>query len=90
MLQMVPLMSKDKAQALLKNSDVSCPRKLRRLFHHHPDPAVAALPPEKRMLLLQNQFGPGKTGKTMNQAKLSKHLYHVVTSVDPNASVNNV
>ena len=34
MLQMVPGVSKDRAQALLKHPECTCPRKLFRMFHH--------------------------------------------------------
>ena len=90
MLQMVPMMSKHKAQALLLNESYSCPRKLFNFFHNNPDPEVAQLPPVKKMLLLQNEFGKSKSGAVKKEAKLSKHLYNLMTSTEPDAVICDV
>lgn len=90
MLQMLPLMSKDKAQALLQRPECSCPRALLDAFHNSADPAVRALPVTEKKLLLQGHFGAGKNGAVRNQAKLSKLLYNLVTSMEPADLIDNV
>jgi hypothetical protein len=88
MLQTVPKMSRDKANALLSSADCTCPIKLRSLLLGDDTAGDADAAPavrNQRRLLLQSHFGKGKSGKPINQAKLSRQLYSLVTSVDPQA-----
>ena len=94
MLQMLPLMSKDKAQTLIAQSNFSCPQHLLRHIHHNTDPEIAQLSNEQKKLLLQNAFGARKSGKNgvvvSKQVKLSKHVYNLVTSMEPEELISKV
>lgn len=54
------------------------------------EPTSATLTPAQRMLLLQGHFGRSKSGKPSNQAKLSRHLYHLVTALDPQGLIKDI
>jgi len=94
MLQMLPLMSKDKAQTLISQSNFSCPQHLLRHIHHNADPEIAQLSAEQKKLLFQNAFGARKSGKNgvvvSKQVKLSKHVYNLMTSMEPEELINKV
>jgi hypothetical protein len=89
MLQMIPKVSKAKAQAFLQNEAYSCPRKVYETFHSSADPC-ALLPLEQKKLHLQGQFGGGKSGTVRNEAKLSRHVYNLMTATDPDALIADV
>jgi len=90
MLQMIPKVSKAKAQAFLQNEQYSCPRKVYDTFHSSADPLVAQLPLEQKKLLLQQQFGSGRSGVKKNEAKLSRHVYNLMTATDPDALISDI
>lgn len=87
---MIPLVSKEKAQILVSKDEYSCPRKVLNIFHHNGDDMIAMMPPSKRMLLLQNSFGEDKSGAVRNHAKLSKHIYNLMTATDPDALISDI
>lgn len=84
MLQMIPLMSKDKAQAFIRSNSAkwSCPRKVFDMFDSS---SVQQQPLEKRKLIMQSEFGEGKNGVVRKEGKLAKHLHNVFTAVNPDA-----
>lgn len=93
MLQMVPLMSKDKAQVLVSQPAFSCPLHLIQYIHNNEDPEIRALSAENKKLLLQGVFGSRKAKNGVcvsKQVKLSKHVYNLVTSVEPEELISKV
>ena len=93
MLQMLPLMSKDKAQTLIAHQAFSCPQHLLHHLHHNTDPEISGLSTENKKLLLQHAFGArkgSKNGTVQKQAKLSKHVYNLMTSTEPEDLISKV
>ena len=90
MLQMIPQMSKEKALTLIQQEDCSCPKKLFNYLHNNQDAAFAQLPVAKKVLVFQSHFGKSKSGAPKNQPKLSKHVYNMMTSFDPEAIIADV
>ena len=86
-------MSKDKAQTLISQPSYSCPQHLLRYIHHNPDTEISTLSTEHKKLLLQSAFGArkgGKSGVVQKQVKLSKHVYNLVTSMEPEELISKV
>lgn len=81
MLQMVPLLSKEKAIALVSNREYSSVKRVYDLLTNPEEPE------KKRMTLLQTSFGKTKGGTIRNEAKLSTHIYKMMTTKDPEALV---
>ena len=79
MLQMLPLMSKEKANSFISNPAYSC---IKRVFSTLNDESE---PEKKRMSLVQNEFGKTKNGTQRNESKLAKHVFKLMTVVDPAA-----
>ena len=89
MLQMLPMMSKDKARTFSSSSGggLSCARKVYEKLHSE---EAQQLPLAKRKLLLQTEFGEGKNGAPRKEAKLAKHLYNLFTATDPHGLLSDV
>lgn len=87
---MIPLMSKDKALHLIQNDHMSCPMRSFDYFHNNSEIDMSSLPLSKKILLLQGHFGAGKSGVMKNQAKLSKHVFNLMCSEDPDAFVSDI
>lgn len=81
MLQMIPFVSKEKARAFVGNKQYSCPK---RVYDAMTDTSV---PESKRVALLQPEFGQNKSGVVINQAKLAKQVYRLMTVTDENELV---
>ena len=81
MLQMVPMLSKEKAIALVSNNGFSSLKRVYSLLTNPDEPE------KKRMTLLQASFGKTKGGAVRNEAKLSTHIYKMMTTKDPEALV---
>lgn len=77
MLQMIPQVSKVKAQSLIKDERFSSFKKLNDCFSN--------LPPEEGKVLLQYAFGEDKNGVKRNQNKLSKLVYSSMTVTNPDS-----
>jgi hypothetical protein len=82
MLQMIPQLSKAKAQSLVSAQGFSC---LRDTVAKLDDQSVAA---SERMTLLQSSFGQGKSKVVRNEAKLSKQVFRAFTSTDGSAAID--
>jgi hypothetical protein len=83
MLQMVPLLGKDKSQTFVENDQFSCPSKLFDLMNDE------RIPVKERIESLQTAFGTQKNGQVRCQTKLSKHLFRLMTVTDPDLTLND-
>lgn len=82
MLQMIPQLSKAKAQSVVGAPGFSC---LRGTVAQLDDPSVAVA---ERMTLLQTSFGQGKSKVVRNEAKLSKQVFRAFTATDGAAAID--
>lgn len=83
MLQMVPLLSKEKAIAFIQNPEYSCVKRVYTALNDSNEPE------KKRMALVQNEFGKTKSGAIRNETKLAKHVYKLMTVTDPEACLQD-
>jgi hypothetical protein len=81
MLQMLPMLSKEKSNAFVNNEKFSCPMKV---FDAMNDNNLSA---EEKINSLHTCFGKTKSGTTRQEKQLSKHIYRLMTTTDPEASV---
>lgn len=79
MLQMIPLLSKEKAIALATNPEFSSVKRVFESMNNEDEPE------KKRMTLLQSSFGKTKGGVVRNEAKLSSYVFKMMTTTDGDA-----
>lgn len=79
MLQMLPLLSKEKAIALATNPEYSCVKRVYESMHDEDEPE------KKRMTMLQAAFGKTKSGVVRNESKLSSYVFKMMTAKDGDA-----
>lgn len=77
MLQMIPGMSKEKANAFVSHEKYSCPKKVFDLMN---DENVSET---VKINGMQSCFGKTKNGVVQNQIKLSKQVYKLMRITDP-------
>ncbi len=82
MLQMVPQLSKDKANVFVENTRYSCPRKV---FDAMNDENI---PASERIQAMHTCFSKGKNGTIRQEPKLSRHIFKLMTVGDPDASLS--
>ena len=76
MLQMIPLVSKEKANAFISNSRYSCPKKAFDAVNNE------SLPVADRINEMQSLFGKGKKGNTRQESRLATHVFNLLTEQD--------
>lgn len=83
MLQMIPLISKEKAISLIQNPQYSCVKRVYEALNDTNEPE------NKRMTLVQNEFGKTKGGAVRNETKLARHIFKLMTVDDPDACLQD-
>jgi hypothetical protein len=83
MLQMIPMVSKEKSNALVNNPKYSCPK---RLFEAMNDNSVTAV---DKLSDLQRSFGKLKNGTVRMEASLAKKVYKLMTVTDPDKNITD-
>lgn len=83
MLQMVPGISKEKAQAVVTEPQFSC---FKRVFEAMNDETQ---PKKQRMLLMQSSFGKLKNGNVRKEVKLSQRVFRMMTVADSMAALDS-
>ena len=79
MLQMLPLVSKEKAVAFISNPESSSLKRVYESLNNQNEPE------KKRMTLYQHSFGKTKGGVVRNETKLSSYVYKMMTNTDADA-----
>lgn len=82
MLQMVPGISKEKAQAVVSEPRFSC---FKRVFEAMNDETQ---PKKQRMMIMQSSFGKLKNGNVRKEVKLSQRIFRLMTTADPTAALD--
>jgi hypothetical protein len=83
MLQMIPMVSKEKSNAFVNNPKYSCPKKL---FDAMNDNTVTTL---DKLSDLQRSFGKLKNGTVRMETSLAKKVFKLMTVADPDQNITD-
>lgn len=82
MLQMLPLLSKEKSSAFVNNPKYSCPKKVFDAMNDH------SVPAKDRMSSLYEAFGKSKNGTVRQEKQLSRYIYGLMTIDEPDQTLS--